>query len=73
MAANWLFIGSIHANLTENSNIAIEYLKSMYEKIKTSNKIFIKGVKKIIYDSIEYSKANVTVHPKRKFNKSLKA
>ena len=45
----------------------------MYDKIKTSNKIFIKGVKKIIHDSIEYAKVNVTVHPKRKFNKSLKA
>ena len=46
-----------HANITEHGALIVEYLKSMQEKIKTSNKIPIEQVKKIIRVSIEYAEA----------------
>ncbi len=57
MATNWPSIGIQHANITEYGVLTVEYLKSMLEKIKTSNRIPIEQVEKIIRVSIEYSEA----------------
>ena len=57
MATNWLSIGTQHANITENGALMVEYLKSIQEKIKTSNRIPIEQVEKIIRVSIEYAEA----------------
>ncbi len=57
MATNWPFMGTQHANITEHGALTVEYLKSMQEKIKTSNRIPIEQVEKIIRVSIEYAEA----------------
>ena len=57
MAANWPSMGTQHANITEHGALMVEYLKSMQEKIKTSNRIPIEQVEKIIRVSIEYAEA----------------
>ena len=57
MAANWPSMGTQHANITEHGVLTVEYLKSMQEKIKTSNRIPIEQVEKIIRVSIDYPEA----------------
>ncbi len=57
MATNWPSIGTQHANITEHGALTVEYLRSMQEKIKTSNRIPIEQVEKIIRVSIEYAEA----------------
>ena len=57
MATNWPSMGTQHANITEHGALTVEYLKSMQEKIKTSNRIPIEQVEKIIRVSIEYAEA----------------
>ncbi len=49
-----------HANITELGAFTVKYLKSMQEKIKTSTRILIDQVEKIIPVSIGY--AEVTRH-----------
>ena len=50
-------MGTQHANITEHGALTVEYLKSMQEKIKTSNRIPMEQVEKIIRVSIEYAEA----------------
>ena len=57
MATNWPAMGTQHANITEHGALVVEYLKSMQEKIKTSNRIPIEQVEKILRVSIEYAEA----------------
>ena len=57
MATNWPSMGTKHANIIEHRAFTVEYLKSMQEKIKTSNRISIEQVEKIIRVSIEYAEA----------------
>lgn len=57
MATNWLSMGTQYANITEHGALTVDYLKSMLEKIKTSNRIPIEEVEKIICVSIEYAEA----------------
>ena len=57
MATNWPSMGTQHANITEHGALTVEYLKSMQEKIKTSNRIPIEQVEKIIRVSIKYAEA----------------
>lgn len=57
MATNWHFMITQIANIKENGALTVEYLRSMLEKIKISNKIFIKQVEKIIGVSIKYINA----------------
>ncbi len=57
MAANWPSMGTQHANITVHGAITVEYLKSKQEKIKTSNRIPIEQVEKIIRVSIDYAEA----------------
>ncbi len=57
MATNWPSIGTQQANITEHGAFTVEYLKSMQENIKTSNRIPIEQVKKIIRVSIKYAEA----------------
>lgn len=57
MATNWPSIGTQLANITEHGSLTAEYLKFMQEKIKTSNRIPIKRVQKILRVSIEYAEA----------------
>ncbi len=55
MATNLLSTGIQHPNITEYGVLTIEYLKSIDKKIKTSNRITIEQVEKIIRVSIEYA------------------
>ncbi len=57
MATNWPSIETQHANITKHGALTGEYLKSMQKKIKTSNRIPIEQVEKIIRVSIEYAEA----------------
>ena len=50
-------MGTQYANITKHGALTVEYLKSMQEKIKTSNRIPIEQVEKIIYVSIKYAEA----------------
>ena len=50
-------MGTLHANITEHGALTVEYLKSMQEKIKTSNRIPIEQVEKILRVSLEYAEA----------------
>ena len=50
-------MGTQHANITEHGALTVEYLKSMQEKIKTSNRIPIEQVEKILRVSLEYAEA----------------
>ncbi len=50
-------MGTKRANITEDGAPTVEYLKSIQEKIKTSNRIPIEQVEKIIHVSIEYAEA----------------
>ncbi len=50
-------MGTQHANITEHDAFTVEYLKSMLEKIKTSNRIPIEQVEKIIRVRIKYAEA----------------
>ena len=57
MATNWPSMGTKHANIIENKVFTVEYLKSIQEKIKTSNRILIEQVEKIIHVSINDAEA----------------
>ncbi len=57
MATHWPFMGTKHANIKEDGALTVEYQKSMQEKIKTSNRIPIEQVERIIRVSIEYTEA----------------
>ena len=74
MATNWPSMGTQHANITEHGALTVEYPKSMQEKIKTSSRIPIEQVEKIIRVSIEYArKRRVAIQRQRKCGKSSKA
>ncbi len=57
IATNWAPMSTKHANITGRGALTVEYLKFMQEKIKTSNRIPIKQVEKIIRISIEFAEA----------------
>ena len=50
-------MGTQHANITEHGALTVEYLKSLQEKIKNSNRIPIEQVEKILRVSLEYAEA----------------
>lgn len=50
-------MGTQHANIIEHGALTVEYLKSIQEKMKTSNRIPIEQVEKIIRISIKYAEA----------------
>ncbi len=50
-------MGTQHANITEYGALTVEYLRFMQEKVKTSNRIPIEQVEKIIRVSIKYTEA----------------
>ena len=54
MTANWLSIGTQHANIEEQGAFTVEYIKPIHKKIKTSNRIPIELVKETIRLCIEY-------------------
>lgn len=57
IAIDWPSMGTQHTNITEHGVLTVKYPRFMQEKIKTSNRIPIERVEKIIRISIKYVEA----------------
>ena len=73
MATNWPSMGIQQAKIIEHGILTVEYLKSIQEKIKTSNRIPIEQVKKIIRVSIKYAEGTRRGLPSAQMWQKLKS